>query len=436
MKIPVSMCLRPGMLALTAWFCVGTLTVPHAQTLEVVPDRVLSDESAAIRANGLRPNERVVIRAELVDGAKKPWAAQAEFVADAQGSIDVSKQAPVSGSYKEVSAMGLLWSMKPVARDVSVYVHPEDHGPQSIRFELIRDGQAAASAQLEQVRLGDGVRRIKLEGQLHGVLFLPAGKERHPGVLVVGGSEGGAPTLKAAWLASRGFAALALAYFHYEDLPPRLEAIPLEYFGGALIWMMERPEIIADQIAVMGTSRGGELALQLGSMYPPIKAVVAYVPANVRWPACCGNNEVPFAWTWQGQPLSYWPVGPRQTSKTPEVLLRAEIAVEQTRGPILLISGQEDGVWASSMMADAVVDRLKEHHFSYDVEHLKYAHAGHLAGRPEIMPEWRGSSTRLVFGRESDAGGTPAGNAESSVDAMPKVLQFLRQNLETAVSQR
>ncbi len=31
--------------------------------------------------------------------------------------------------------------------------------------------------------------------------------------------------------------------------------------------MMRRPEIQPDRIAVMGHSRGGELALQLGSMY-------------------------------------------------------------------------------------------------------------------------------------------------------------------------
>jgi hypothetical protein len=55
----------------------------------------------------------------------------------------------------------------------------------------------------------------------------------------------------------------------------------------------------------MGTSRGGELALQLGSMFPAIDAVVAYVPAKVRCAACCGNTRVPYAWTWGGQPLPY-----------------------------------------------------------------------------------------------------------------------------------
>ena len=415
---------------LVACLCLTAVAVLHSQTLEVVPNHVFSDQSVAIRASGFQPNERVTIRAELIDGGGQPWASQAEFLADPLGNVDVSKQVPLGGSYKEVSAMGLIWSMKPTGKNVNIYEHPKDFGPQTIRFELMRHGEAVSKAELEQVRLSDGVRRVKVEGYLHGVLFVPPGNERHPGVLVLGGSEGGLPAPKAAWLASRGFAALALAYFRYEDLPPRLEAIPLEYFGHALAWMRERPDVIADQIAVVGTSRGGELALQLGSMYPQIKAVVAYVPANVRYPACCGNNEVPYAWIWQGHALSYRPFG---LAVPPEALLGAEIEVEQTHAPILLISGQEDGVWPSSMMADAVVARLKDHHFSFSVEHLKYAHAGHMAGRPEIMPVWRGRNPRLVFGREEDAGGTPAGNAESSLDAMPKVLQFLHQSLETAL---
>src|SRR6202035_4870934 len=103
-----------------------------------------------------------------------------------------------------------------------------------------------------------------------------------------------------------------------------LSAIPLEYFGFALEWMTQRPEILSDRIAVVGTSRGGELALQLGSMYPQIKAVVAYVPANVRYPGCLCDLRIP-AWTWQGQPLAF--VNPR-IPPGDSTSIRAAIAVE------------------------------------------------------------------------------------------------------------
>jgi dienelactone hydrolase len=414
---------------LVIWLWIGWTAAVCAQSLEVVPNRVMVDEVATIRASGLQPNERVTIRGALVDGEEHAWASEAEFVADAQGMVDASKQAPEKGSYKEISAMGLVWSMKPVEKHVESYAGPRELGAQTIQFQLIRKGQAIASTQLEQRWIGDGVRQIKVEGKLHGVLYLPAGSGRKPGVLVVGGSEGGVPRQKAAWLASHGYAALALAYFRYEDLPQYLEAIPLEYFGTAIGWMRERPEIDPERVAVMGTSRGGELALQLGSMYPQIAAVVAYVPADVRYPSCCGNTDVPYAWTWTGKPLPYVPM---RELRHPDaaVKIQASIAVERTHGPILVISGKDDGVWESWAMADAVVSRLKQAHFEPRVERYEYPHAGHRAGRPEIVPTWHGATRHPVSGRVMDVGGTASGDAASSMDAIGKVLAFLRESLQ------
>jgi dienelactone hydrolase len=418
-------------LALAACLWASGFGVASAQTLEAIPNQVMVDESAAIRATGLQPNQRVSIQAELVDGESHAWASQAEFLADAQGTVDTSTQAPVSGSYNEVSAMGLVWSMKPAEKHVSAYRPPRDWSPQIIEFRLVTNGKQVANARLEQLMVAKGVQRKKVEGQLHGELLLPDTKGPHPGVLVLGGSEGGLSLSKAAWLASRGYVALALAYFRYEDLPPRLERIPLEYFGQALAWMAQRPEIAPDRMGVVGTSRGGELALQLGSMYTQIRAVVAYVPASVRFPACCGNLGLP-AWTWQGQPLSY--VLPRFL-RNPQAMMVASIPVERTHGPVLLISGEDDGVWPSEMMAEAVVARLKHSHFPYAVEHLKYAHAGHRAGRPEVVPVWHGRVVNPTSGREENLGGSVKGDAESSLDAIPKVLEFLRRSLQGGPSE-
>jgi len=407
----------PGMAILT-------VTGLYAQTLTVTPSRVLVDEPAAIRAAGLQPAEHVAVAAALIDGAGQHWRSEAEFVADAHGNLDLSAQAPAKGSYHNVSGMGLIWSMMPAGKGVVIYRAPPEPQAQKIDFQLIRDGATVATAQLEQDPVGMGVRQVKVTGQLHGVMFWPAGDGPHAGVLVLGGSEGGVPRRRAAWLASHGYAALALAYFHYENLPPQLEAIPLEYFGAALTWMRERPEISQDQIAVMGTSRGAELALQLGSMYPQIKAVVAYAPANVRHRSCCGLNQYPFAWTWKGLPLGFVSrLGSGADAGG------ATIQVEHTGGPILLIAGDQDHVWDSAGMAKSIEGRLKHAHFAPEAEMLIYPHAGHIAGRPEIVPEWHGALTHPISGRPTDYGGTPEGNALSSIDASPKVLEFLRRSL-------
>lgn len=397
-----------------------------AQSLEVVPSRVMSDETAVIRAKGLQPGERVTIRAELTDGGGSRWASQADFAADPQGNVDTSQQAPVSGSYKQVSSMGLVWAMMPADKKVSSYAAIRDFGLQTVEFHLLSQGKDISQAHLEQVALAEGVKRIPVhEGPLRGTLFVPPGPERNPAVLVVGGSNGGQPLRPAAWLASHGYTAFALAYFRFEDLPPQLESIPLEYFQRALEWMAQRPEIGDARVGVLGTSRGGELVLQLGSMFPRISAVVAYVPANVRWASCCRNDGGP-AWTWQGQALAYLlPRDPR----TPAATARAAIQVENTKGPILTISGEDDHLWHSWEMADDVISRLKSHHFPYSAENLKYPHAGHLAGRQEIVPAWHGAIRNPTSGKENDLGGSAAGDAWSTIDSVPKVLAFLKANL-------
>jgi dienelactone hydrolase len=324
----------------------------------------------------------------------------------------------------------LIWSMMPATKNVEIYRAPAKFASQIIHFKLERNGQTVSSADLEQLSIADGVKRVEIKGGLHGILFVPPEAGPHPGVLVLGGSEGGLPARNAAWLASHGYAAFALAYFRYEDLPQQLDGIPLEYFGEAINWMTKRPEIAADRIAVLGGSRGGELALQLGSMYSPIKAVVAFVPANARHPACCGGGGrlgfASAAWTWKGAPLAYLPL----RGATSAMEQAAQIPVENTHGPILLISGQDDGIWESSRMSDAVIGRLKNAHFKYEFEQLKYAHAGHRAGHPGIYPTWYGHITHPVSGREEHYGGTVEGNAESSIDAPPKVLEFLARSLK------
>jgi hypothetical protein len=56
-----------------------------------------------------------------------------------------------------------------------------------------------------------------------------AGRGPFPGVIDMFGSAGGILEFRSALLASRGIAALALAYFAYDDLPTTF-ALNVEYF--------------------------------------------------------------------------------------------------------------------------------------------------------------------------------------------------------------
>ena len=100
-----------------------------------------------------------IIQAHLKDGEDHPWESRAEFVADAQGIVDTSKQAPVSGSYKDPSAMGLVWSMTPTKKGVERY-HPPQVQPQEIDFDVIVGGKQVTRQGATRTRLATFARRL------------------------------------------------------------------------------------------------------------------------------------------------------------------------------------------------------------------------------------------------------------------------------------
>src|SRR5215217_1617780 len=203
------------------------------------------------------------------------------------------------------------------------------------------------------------VQRIEVrESGLVGRLYAAAGASRRTGVLMLTGSGGGYPDEAAARdLARAGYPVLALAYFrNREGDPPELEQtelrkVPLEYIFKALDWLEARPEVRADRIAVMGESRGAELALMIGALRPDVAGVIAYSPQELRWAAVGGGGP---AWTLNGVPLAYAEgVYNRATPMSQftdildgqvDVRNAAAIDVEHIHGPVLLISSRADAM--------------------------------------------------------------------------------------------
>ncbi|MDU0291699.1 acyl-CoA thioesterase/BAAT N-terminal domain-containing protein, partial [Saccharothrix longispora] len=183
--------------------------------LLVTPTSAPLDAPLRIRVEGLGPDAEVTVCATTGDRA-----AEAVFRADERGVVDLTRHAPVSGDYSGVDPMGLFWSMTPTGGT-----------PRGTAVEASGVGRV----EVERQTVPDGVERTEVaERGLVGVLFEPADAGPHPGVLVLGGSEGGLREDDAALLASHGFAALALAYFGAPGVPDDLVEIPLEYFGTAL----------------------------------------------------------------------------------------------------------------------------------------------------------------------------------------------------------
>jgi dienelactone hydrolase len=265
--------------------------------------------------------------------------------------------------------------------------------------------------------------------------------------MVLGGSAGGlaGADLKAALLASHGIAALAVAYFGMEGRPPFLVGIALEDLRLGLSWLCRRPEVAGTTVAVVGGSRGGELALLLGATYPEVGAVVAGAPSGVVWGGVAPEGSPGgAAWTLGGRPLPAMPAWRpelqaevyaaepvRLAPLFAEVLGDAEaveqagIPVEQTNGPILLVTGDDDAMWPSRRMAEMVERRAAARGFPHPVCHLHYADAGHLCASPPgiVLPSL---ITHPTDGRRYLFGGTPAGNAAAAAHSWRRTIELVR----------
>jgi dienelactone hydrolase len=240
-----------------------------------------------------------------------------------------------------------------------------------------------------------------------------------------------------------------LAYFALEDLPAALVNIPLEYFATAITWLQAQPGVQRDQLAVVGGSKGGELALLLGATFPQINAVVAYTPSNVLWNGIDNTpSDTPKpSWTYGGEALPSMPaVEPAlgQAINAQEVVVltplflprladpalveQSTIAVEKIKGPVLLISGQDDQMWPSAQMAALVMERLTHHRHPYPDQHLSYADVGHSIGIP-YFPTTVTRSRHSLIGKVYAMGGKAQASAAARADSWARVLAFLGEHL-------
>lgn len=238
------------------------------------------------------------------------------------------------------------------------------------------------------------------ENGIVGTLIVPDTMRAYPGVLRIGGAEGGIKVVDAETIASEGYAVLAIAYFGVEGLPADLEEIPLEYFGKAIGWMKNSPNINSTKLAVVGISRGSTLALLLPTIYDDFDAVVALAPSHVIWQSVYldwDHYADRSSFTHRGKALPYVPYDFSNAAamvgcdaKTAACVLMYEhslnqhervrdalIPVEQIHAPILLLSGKADSMWPSSRMSDLVIQRLDKAKHPYEYRHIAYSNSGH-----------------------------------------------------------
>lgn len=230
---------------------------------------------------------------------------------------------------------------------------------------------------------------------VESILYLGEGKNQ-PLIVCLGGSEGGNAWASDYWKKTRdqflnqGYALLAVGYFGAKGTPDTLNKIPIENIYNAIKVAIKNNKINKKKIAIIGGSRGADLALILGSYYKNIKCVVSIVGSNAVFPGHT-NHFSTSCWTYKNKELPFVPVNEesipflinRDLRGAFEAMLKdsitvkkSTIMVEKINGPVLFLSATKDEICPSTQMAESMMTRLKKYNFKYHYEH-KYFEGGH-----------------------------------------------------------
>jgi dienelactone hydrolase len=414
---------------------------PHDMTnAEVEATEGRWSDPVRIVVEGLAPGRRA-----RIDVSTEAWAV---FVADSEGRVDLGRDAPEEGTWTEADVDGPFWSAPQAQQpifDVVVTVTDEETSTKIAEASYWR---RPVNIDVDMVKVNEGTRV--------GIVARPKGASSPlPAVLAFGGSEGGTwyGEFMAYHLAQLGYVAFGAGYFGAPGLPQDLESVPLEILSDDLDYLASLPGVDPDRIAVLGASRGGELALLLGAHYTDrVSAVIAQVPSGYVWGSTTAL-DLP-AWTIMDKDVVFvpssgaWPDSYKEDGNTyyvstpaflkdiaaasPADLAAATIPVGATSGPVLLLAGEDDKLWPSCALADVAWNVLMAagHVDAHGDERHCFPNAGHLIALPP------GSSTQDSvalydpgFGAYLVMGGTPAGIAKAERQGNNAIRAFLERAL-------
>lgn len=284
-----------------------------------------------------------------------------------------------------------------------------------------------------------------------GLLATPRGRGHPgpwPGVLVLGGAEGGLIYARAVLpqLAAAGVVALGLAYVAPAQpaaiaaesgperretragatpsvvLPKRLVEIPLEPFATALQWLGQQPSVGDCPRVVLGASKGAEAALLVASLWPErVTAAIAFAPSSVIWQGIGvdAQGQVRSSWQRAGRTLPFLALPLDEVFaadlRQPMVVWHRRalagagadgayrIPVERLRAEVLLVSGGDDAMWPAAAMSEAIKGRLQGA-AALRVRHVNVPDAGHRIARPPSAERVRAAADdQRAFGGTSEA---------------------------------
>ena len=274
------------------------------------------------------------------------------------------------------------------------------------------------------------------EDGLIGYLAIPDTLHKFPAILTLKGSGGGLSTFYPEFLSKHGFVVLSLAYSGVGHLPKSEKELPLEYFEKAVQWLKQHPNVDSTRLGIIGNSLGGEAALLFASKFPVFKALVGVVPSHVVWQfgELGMKDTIPTSsFSYEGKPIPYVPfkltneiyqdglksgvwgkMFENSLNHSPAIA-KAAIEVEKINAPILLFSGKDDSHWPSTLMSDAIIERLKKNNYPFEYRHISYPETGHFL---------------FVRKDRNTGGGTGRGAQFADEDSQKQILSFFNKYLK------
>lgn len=392
----------------------------------------LTDEKISIYIENIKPQSEVTLQLSTKDKFDHAWKSRATFQASDKGLVDLSKQAPLKGSYDHTDPMGLFWSMSSQTMP-SMYIPPENEI--SYTLEVFEGATLLASTEFKRLLHKDIEVKHIVENDLNVLVCIPKTQKTQTFVVNLTGSNGGLSPERAKLLASHGIPSCALAYFSEENVPKFLEEIPLEYVVNAIEKLKNYYPKLFNKVVLFGKSKGGELSLCLGSYFPDLfDGIIAAVPSSYVWTSPTDNNKS--SWSLKGTPLPFIPA-PKGLNKEmlqdlTKVHLKAiaEIAknheeaaipVENIKCPLLVITVEDDKMWPSKYFGEQL-DKLlhgKDHY-----THICYEKAGHIL-TPPYFPTTSSKYWHGILKQFMETGGTPFEHHEACLDSWSKVKTFI-----------
>src|SRR5947207_2054934 len=161
------------------WFGIGSAALaaalgcgpradgePMPATIVVDQPSAPIDSAVVIELRGFPPRRQVSLTATETFPSGSRWQAQAIFLTDENGRIDVAHQAPLSGSYDGVAPMGLFWSMARLPGEALPIPADSMMRPFQVRLEATVAEGVGGATEVERRRAAARVTRqpIRIPG--------------------------------------------------------------------------------------------------------------------------------------------------------------------------------------------------------------------------------------------------------------------------------